>query len=87
MYNSLMTDISISLAREDLAATIAKAKNAPVTISRHGVPIAVIIAPSQYEKMLNSMEELEDIAAFDAAMAENSAPLPWEQVKKELGWL
>jgi hypothetical protein len=32
------------------------------------------------------MEELEDIAAFDLAIASNETPIPWDEVKKELGF-
>ena len=31
-------------------------------------------------------EDAEDVAAFDAAMAEDGANIPWEQVKADLGW-
>lgn len=34
---------------------------------------------------LEAMEEQEDIAAFDAAMATLGTPIPFEEVKKELG--
>jgi hypothetical protein len=38
-----------------------------------------------YEKMIDAMEELEDIADFDAAMANPSEGIPWEKVRKDLG--
>ena len=33
-----------------------------------------------------SVEEVQDIAAFDEAMAEEGPNIPWEQVKADLGW-
>jgi hypothetical protein len=33
------------------------------------------------------MEETEDVAAFDAAMAEVGDNIPWEQVRADLGWV
>ena len=33
-----------------------------------------------------ALEDAEDVAAFDAAMAEEGPNVPWEQVKKDLGW-
>jgi hypothetical protein len=36
--------------------------------------------------MLEALEESQDIAAFDAALAEAGDNIPWEQVKTDLGW-
>ena len=36
--------------------------------------------------MLDALEEVEDIAAFDAAMAKEGGNVPWAQVKADLGW-
>ena len=82
-----MSDLSISDARADLAKAVARAKKNPVTILRHGKPIAVLINPSLFEKFVESIEELEDIAAFDEAMSDKDPTIPWEQVKKDLGLL
>ena len=82
-----MTDLSISDARADLAKAVSRAKKNPVTISRHGKPVAVLINPSLFEKFVESIEELEDIAAFDEAMSDQDPTIPWEQVKKDLGLL
>ena len=40
----------------------------------------------RHDELLDALEELEDIRAFDDAMAEDGENLPWEQVKAELGW-
>jgi len=82
-----MSDLSISDARADLAKAVAQANKNPVTILRHGKPIAVLINPSLFEKFIESIEELEDIAAFDEAMSDKDPTIPWEQVKKDLGLL
>lgn len=35
---------------------------------------------------MSAAEEVNDIAAFDTAMAEEGPNIPWEQVKADLGW-
>ncbi|MEI6219736.1 MAG: type II toxin-antitoxin system Phd/YefM family antitoxin [Actinomycetes bacterium] len=82
-----MTSLSISQARADLADVISRAQKKPITISKHGKPIAILINPSLYQAMLESVEELEDIEAFDQSMADTSPSIPWERVKKDLGLL
>ena len=80
-----MSDISISDARENLSAAVSDSRKRPVRILKHGKPVAILINPSMYEKLLDSMEELEDIAAFDEALADKNPGIPWQQVKKDLG--
>ena len=53
-------------------------------ITRHGKDVAIVIEPSLYETLLEAQEELEDIAAFDKAMAETEPTIPWIQVQKDL---
>jgi hypothetical protein len=36
--------------------------------------------------MLEAFEESQDVAAFDAALEEEGANIPWDQVKIDLGW-
>ena len=80
-----MSDISISDAREGLSAAVNESRRKPVRILKHGKPVAVLINPSMYEKFIDSMEELEDIAAFDDALSDKSVGIPWAQIKKDLG--
>lgn len=82
-----MTELSVSDARAELPAAIKKAQKSPVHILKHGDPVAVLISPTLYREMLDAMEDLEDIAAFDQAMASNETPIPWDEVKKDLGLL
>lgn len=79
-----MDDLGIAQAREGLASAISAAEKKPVRITKHGKPVAVLINPSMYQSFVEAMEELEDIAAFDHAMEDESPNIPWEQVRKDL---
>lgn len=57
-----------------------------VFLERYGKRTAVIISIDRYEQLMEALEEIEDVAAFDAAKAEGGTGLPWDQVKAELGW-
>ena len=81
-----MTDISISKARADLADTIRRARKNPIRITSHGEAQVVLLDASTYEKMLDDLEELEEIAAFDEALKDSAPGIPWDQVKKDLGF-
>jgi antitoxin Phd len=39
-----------------------------------------------YRELLDAWEDAQDVAAFDEAMAEEGANVPWEQAKVDLGW-
>jgi len=79
-----MSELSITEARDQFPSVIDAAKKTPVRITRHGKDVAVVIDPSLYESLIQAQEELEDIAAFDAAMEEKSPNIPWAQVQKDL---
>jgi prevent-host-death family protein len=80
-----MKEFSITDARAELPSVINSARKKPVNIVRHGQSVAVLMSPELFEKAMDAMEELEDIAIFDAAVAANEKTFPWEQVKRELG--
>jgi hypothetical protein len=48
-----------------------------------GNRIAVILDLERYEQMLEAVEELEDIRAFDEAKATNDEAIPFEQAVRE----
>lgn len=87
MYNSNMPKVSVADARNNFSDMITQSQTEPVFIERRGQQAAVMISPQQYERMLDALEEAEDIAAFDEAMSEEGANIPWGQVKADLGWV
>ena len=78
--------MAVSEAREKLAEAIETARSEAVFLERYGRSAAVLVSAERYEELVEAHEEIEDIAAFDAAMAEEGDSLPWEQVKADLGW-
>ena len=84
-YTPHMTSLSISELRADISKAVKTAKKNPIEISRHGEPVAVLVSPSLYEKMIEAMEELADIAAFDEAIKRKDESIPWEKARKDLG--
>lgn len=82
-----MATMKVSDARNRLAEAVETAKGEPVVLERYGRPEAVLLSTERYEELLQAMEEIEDAAAFDAAMAESRDNVPWEQVKADLGWV
>lgn len=81
-----MISYGVTEARRSFAEVLERAGSQPVVIERHGKPAAVLVEAEEYERMRDALEELEDIAAFDAAMVEEGENLPWEQAKADLGW-
>lgn len=88
-----MTDdaLSISEAREQLAAVIdrARTEHRPVFLSRRGRRVAAVIDADDLERLLDLAEDMADIRAAEAARAEmrqtGATPIPWEEVKADLG--
>ncbi|UIK90618.2 type II toxin-antitoxin system Phd/YefM family antitoxin [Arthrobacter polaris] len=87
MYNLTMSIVSVVDARNHFADVIDRSKTEAVFIERRGHPAAVVVSPERYEQMLEALEEAEDVAAFDEAMAEEGPNIPWAQVKADLGWV
>jgi antitoxin Phd len=82
-----MATMNISAARENLPAAVELARSEAVFIERYGRPAAVLLSQQRYEELTAALEEAEDVVAFDAAMSEEGANIPWEQVKADLGWV
>lgn len=77
----------MSEARKELSEAIETAQTEAVFLERYGRPAAVLVSIERYEELVEALEEAEDVAAFDAAMAEEGPNIPWEQVKVDLGWV
>lgn len=81
-----MTSVTASEARRSFARVIETAQHEAVIVERRGEAQAVVVSPAEYDRLMSAAEEVEDIVAFDAAMAEEGSNIPWEQVKADLGW-
>lgn len=78
--------MNVSDARTHLPAAMETARTEAVFLHRRGRPAGVLVSPERYEQLMAALEDAEDVAAFDEAMAEEGPNIPWEQVKADLGW-
>jgi antitoxin Phd len=81
-----MARMAVSEAREKLSEAVELSQSQSVFLERYGQPAAVLISPARYAELMDALEDAEDIAAFDEAMAEEGDNIPWAQVKVDLGW-
>lgn len=86
LYAYCMTTLSISAARQNLPDAVEQAQTEPVVLERYGRAAAVLVSPEHYARLVAALEDAEDVEAFDGAMAEEGANIPWEQAKADLGW-
>jgi prevent-host-death family protein len=83
-----MGEMPITEARDHLADVIDQARTEPVYLTRRGRPVAVIVDADNYRELLERLEDALDAQDADDARAEiadGAAPVPWEQVKADLG--
>jgi prevent-host-death family protein len=94
MYNTYMSatePLNISEARSQLAAIVdlARAEHRPVFLTRRGHRIAAVIDADDLDRIVALAEDMADIRAAEGARAEmkatGEAPIPWDEVKAELG--
>lgn len=53
-------------------------------VDRDGNRIGVMLDIADYDKILEDLEELDSIRAYDAAKAEGVTPIPFEQAIAEI---
>lgn len=85
-----MTEMSLSEARSRLAdvVDVARVEHDPVYLTRRGKRVAAVIDADDLDRLREAAEDLADITAAAEARREMSAgaePVPWEQVKADLG--
>ncbi len=83
--------LSVSDARGQLAAIINRAQtdHEPVFLSRRGRRVAAIVDADDLERLIELAEDMADIRAAEESREEMrqtvSEPIPWEEVKADLG--
>ena len=80
-----MTAIPVSQAREYFASVIEEALEKAVVIEKYGKPVAVVIGYEQYEELLDSQQDSEDLKQIEKQKSFKSKSVPWEKVKVDLG--
>ena len=82
---------TVSDARKRLASIIdqAREEHEPVYLERRGRRIAAVIDADDLDRLLELAEDMADIRAAEAARSEMretaAAPIPWDEVKADLG--
>jgi prevent-host-death family protein len=83
--------LTVSVARAQLASIIdrVRVEHTPIYLARRGRRVAAVIDAGDLDRILELAEDMADIRAAAAARAEmqatGEAPIPWEQVKVDLG--
>ena len=91
LYMSVTDPINITEARKQLAAIIdlVRAEHEPVYLTRRGRRVAALIDADDLAAIIDLAEDMADIRAAEAARLEmketGEHPIPWEDVKAELG--
>lgn len=53
--------------------------------TQKGEKVSITLAVRDYEKLVDDLDELDAIRAYDAAKKSNETPLPFEKALKETG--
>ena len=53
-------------------------------VNDKGEKVAVVIKIEDYEEILERLEELDDIRAFDEAEGSGETPIPYDQAMEEI---
>src|SRR5437763_9723985 len=85
LYDSYMSELAVSEARDRLADVIEQARaGEPVYVTRRGRRVAVIVDADAYDALVEAAEDAVDRAELCAARAEDDY-VPWDEVKAEFG--
>lgn len=82
---------SVTEARQNLASIIerVRSRHEPLYLTLRGKRVAAIIDSDDLNRILELAEDMADVLAAEEARAEmketGEAPIPWEQVKADLG--
>ena len=81
-----MNEVAVSEARNRLAEVIEEARRSgePVSVTRRGRRIAVILDSEAFDRLVDIADDVEDRRALQAARADDDY-VPWDEVKAALG--
>ncbi|WP_419911059.1 type II toxin-antitoxin system Phd/YefM family antitoxin [Candidatus Poriferisodalis sp.] len=81
-----MMEVAVSEARNRLAEVIDDTRRSgePVSVTRRGRRVAVILSSEAFDQLVDRADELDDRRELEAARAEDDY-VPWDEVKAALG--
>jgi prevent-host-death family protein len=88
---STTDSLTITESRKQLASIIdqVRTEHEPIFITRRGRRVAAVIDADDLDTIVELAEDMSDIRAAEAARAEmketGEQPIPWEDVKADLG--
>lgn len=77
-------EIPATKASDQLGRLIDRAHSEPVYLTRHDRRVGAIVDADTLDRLMAAAEELEDIAAYDAAKAEGES-VTLDELRRELG--
>lgn len=85
-----MSEMSVTEARARLADVVddVRVQHEPMYLTRRGRRVAALIDAELLERLLEAAEDLADLHAAAEARTEmeaGAAPIPWDEVKADLG--
>ncbi|MFZ0218453.1 MAG: type II toxin-antitoxin system Phd/YefM family antitoxin [Candidatus Dormiibacterota bacterium] len=89
--NTYMEQRSMADVRQHLAEVVDHvcSQHEAVYVARRGRPLAALVGAEDFARILELAEDMEDIQAAEAARQEmhetQAAPIPWYEVKADLG--
>ncbi|MBO1739262.1 type II toxin-antitoxin system Phd/YefM family antitoxin [Leifsonia sp. TF02-11] len=87
----MTTLLPVSEAKQHLGALVDRAhlQHELVSLSKRGRRVAVLVDADDFDRMVERLEEIDDAQAAIAARREveetAAEPIPWDDVKRELG--
>ena len=86
MYDSYMTEVAVTQARDRLAEVIEETRRSgePTWVTQDGLRIAVILDLAVFDRLVDLAEDAMDRRELDEVRAGGDY-LPWNEVKVALG--
>ena len=81
-----MIEVAVSDVRNRLAEVIEDSRRSgePISVTRRGRRVAVILGSEEFDRLVDSADDLGDRRELDAARTEDDY-VPWDEVKAALG--
>ena len=86
MYDSYMTEVAVSDARNRLAEVIEQTRRSgePISVTKRGRRVAVILDSDAFDRLVDAADDLDDRRELEAARVDDDY-VPWDEVKAALG--